>query len=850
MRLLTVFLIISFITPAFSQSGQAKRALRALAEKDLEKASELIIKGLEKDSADALIYYDIARYQIVKDNPSTDSANISEQKARILYDSLDADEREKYAKNGFTFVSLDLLRTQIDSVAFAEAEEMNSEASYNYFLDNYLNAIQREEARNRRNSIAYAGAREINTYKSYRDFMEKYPDAPQIELATERYERLFFEESIADGKLQSYEDFLKRNPSTPYREGIEYTILQMSGAFPDAEILTRLAERFRGRPAGHHARNFLFYHQQDLGRQWNDSLRIARQKNSETWVAAYQKDRVNFIDEHGQEKFSIDSDMLSPAYKCEVLTSDVIIGNGTIYSRHGDEVFIGDFDHAEPLENGYVLLESDDLKGLITTWGLTILPVSFDEIDILSSGLIKALRNGKWQIFTYSGRELSSPVFNDIQIIEGIHFFRRGEQEGIIPYSWFTTKNKGEDIPYPEFYDDYEIISDNRIWFRDGDEEFLTDRDANILIEPYFQRIEVLLPGYLIRRPDETIIRDTTLYQKYSTQEKLIDFNDYYVRFKLTETEGLFDFGAFRFIALPDSAELIGENGVIAFLGNQSAIYQQGKELVKYNGKPEHWQVIGDGGNEWILVHDRNTYLATDEGLKRLPAFNDISLVADSIFVLENRGKRALFHAKHGEILPFRYDGIGNFDGRDLSVLRNGKFGVYRPGAEIMIEPEFEKILQSYGESYFVAVKKDRKGLIGLNGDVHIPFEYQDIFYWSDSLALVHHDGTYAFHEIGGNYREEPILTSVGFLPSRPEEKLLRGFREGHFGIYSSTRGEILPHEFDDIINIGTHENPVYFTETYVEQADLHVVVYYDAAGNILKREALDPEVFNSILCE
>ncbi len=850
MRLLPVILIFLSLTPVFSQSGQAKRALKALAENDLEKAAELIIKGLEKDSLDALIHYNIARYQVAKENPSTDSANVSEQRARMLYDSLTADEQEKYAKNGFTSVSLDLLRSQIDSLAFAEAGIENSESSYNYFLANYNNAVQREEAINRRNSIAYTEAREINTYESYQEFIEKYPDAPQAELATERYERLYFEESIADGRLESYEDFLDRHPTTPYREDIEYSILQMSSAFPDAEVLRQMARRFQGRPAGRHALNFLFYQTEDLGILGSDSLHSARQKNNETWIATYQEDRVIFIDQHGQQKFSIDSDMVSPLYKCEVLSTDVIIGTNSIYSRHGDEVFSGDFDYAEPLGGGYVRLEHNGLTGLITTWGLEILPITYEELELLESGLIKARVNERWQLFTYSGRELTEPVFNDIEQVEGIHFLRRGEQEGLFPYSWFTTRNTGSGNSYPEFYDDYEIISSDRIWFRDGDNEIMVNRQGEMLIEPSFQRIEALAPGYLIRRPDETIIRDSSLYQKYSTREKLIDFNDYYARFQLTETEGLFDLVAFRFIALPDSAELIGESGVIAFLGGHVAVYQAGRELVKYDGKINRWQIIGDSGNEWILLFDRYANLATADGMKRLPSFDGISPVADSLFVLENRGRRSLFHANGTELLPSRYNGIGNYDGRDLSVLRNGRFGVYRPDTGILIEPEFDKILQAYGDYYFVGVQKEKKGLIDMEGKVQIPFKYQDIFYWNDSLALVQDNGTYAFHQIGGEYLDEIKLTSVSFMPSKPEERLIRGFLEGHFGIYSSIRGEILPHEFDDIINIGTPENPVYFTETYVEQADLHVVVYYDSNGNILRRQALDPEVFNEILCE
>ena len=219
-------------------------------------------------------------------------------------------------------------------------------------------------------------------------------------------------------------------------------------------------------------------------------------------------------------------------------------------------------------------------------------------------------------------------------------------------------------------------------------------------------------------------------------------------------------------------------------------------------------------------------------------------------FILDINDRKALYNVEGKQILPAAYNGMGNFDGTDLSLLRNGKFGVYRPSENMLIAPAYEKTLQPYGSYYFSAMKSGKRGLIDKAGKQVIPFEYDEISYWNDTLALVQTGNTYAFHVIGGEPLEKLSLSSVKFLRNDEQEKLIMGFRDEYFGILSSRKGEVLAPAFDDIINLGPADQPVYFTEVYVEQADLHVVVYYNQYGKILRKQAMEPELFAEVYCE
>ncbi len=857
MRFLFTIVCLAFFYPVLSQSGPAKRALKALAESDLEKASEFIVKGLEKDSLDPLIYYDIARFQIQKPNPEPDSANHSEIRSRDLYSKLLPDDQEKYAKNGLTLISLDVLRSNIDSLAFARACAEPSEENFIYFLNHYPEAVQRTEAMLMRDSLAYVSALAENTYQSYRDFMDKYPESSQVALASERYERLFFEEATTDGKLASYEAFLSKNPATPYRAEVEWKIFTMSLAYPEPDQLRKFLQRFRSRPISGQIRNFLYYSIKEQGMLnaipeiWNDSLRSIHQMNSDEWIATFDKDRAYFIDGSADQKFSIEREALSPLYRCEVLTTDYIVGVDQIYSRRGDIVYDNQFSSITTSRMGYLTVSSGNRHGLITSWGLTILPVEFEEIEVLESGMIKARKGGKLELYSFAGRQLTKDRLDDIQYAEGLYILVRNDQAAIVNHRAMIPALAGNAKLQLSYYDDYELLDGRKLWVMKGNDEGLLDFELKELIPLAQQRIEPVEMGFVVRKPSETIIFSSTLLQKYQTSESLLDFNDQYIRFSGPESEGLFDIAAFRFVALPDSAHLLGNYGALAYMREGYAIYQYGKEIMRSREKSVNTALLEHNRTEWVIIRERrNSQLVTNEGFIRLPDYDDISLLTDSLFIITRSGRKMLIDTKGKSQLPNTYEGMANFDGRDLSLLRNGKFGVYRPSEKMLIPASYEKILTAYGDYYFVAVKGGKKGLIDKSNEQVIPFIYDDIIYWNDTIIFGIDKNTYSFHEIGGDVLPEAVFTSYRVLRRDSTANIIMAFREDHFGVYSSTEGEVLPATFDDVIDLGNGGKPVYFTETYVEQADLHVVVYYDSDGRILKKQAMEPAFFTEVYCD
>jgi hypothetical protein len=62
--------------------------------------------------------------------------------------------------------------------------------------------------------------------------------------------------------------------------------------------------------------------------------------------------------------------------------------------------------------------------------------------------------------------------------------------------------------------------------------------------------------------------------------------------------------------------------------------------------------------------------------------------------------------------------------------------------------------------------------------------------------------------------------------------------------------GEILQPAFDEIVNVGSMEQPVYFAEKEVKEAGVSVVLWYDGGGNILVRKTYSPEDLERVYCD
>lgn len=86
-------------------------------------------------------------------------------------------------------------------------------------------------------------------------------------------------------------------------------------------------------------------------------------------------------------------------------------GDGwTIIDHEGNRKSLGSYEELTPLDNGIFMTSRQPLYGLYDNHGKIILPVEFQEIHVIDSNLIQAVRNGQIEYYDLKGKELTSSL--------------------------------------------------------------------------------------------------------------------------------------------------------------------------------------------------------------------------------------------------------------------------------------------------------------------------------------------------------------------------------------------------------------------------------------------------------
>ena len=218
--------------------------------------------------------------------------------------------------------------------------------------------------------------------------------------------------------------------------------------------------------------------------------------------------------------------------------------------------------------------------------------------------------------------------------------------------------------------------------------------------------------------------------------------------------------------------------------------------------------------------------------------------------LVDNARKKGLFHRSGKLALKVKYSAIGNYDNGYVSTLINGKFGIFNFDKNVFLSAKYQKALKPFGNYYFIGSKGASFGLVDLNNQDVTGYKFDEILDWNDSVALVKEIDEWKLYDIKNDVYLFEGISEYKVLRDDEEEKILLITKDSKSGILSNLYGEVVGATFNDIINIGTVENPVYFAEKYIIEAEFYVIIYYDAKGKILRKQIFtEEEEYQKIYC-
>jgi hypothetical protein len=221
-----LFIMIFLIIPEnFMFAQNISRALRNYEEGDLQKAYELLSKGIKSDSTNTTFNFGLA---LVFSNLKFESRDYFVawkylQKADENFDKMNQDDLKTLAEfllnleqrktNRTVRQKFDIHKKAIEDKLIKYVREENDIVMINSFIQEFPNSKFYENVIHIRNYIAYSKVASDNTLDGYNGFIKDFPDAAQIPQAISKRNKLAFDQAKASGNIEALNDFLKMYPN-------------------------------------------------------------------------------------------------------------------------------------------------------------------------------------------------------------------------------------------------------------------------------------------------------------------------------------------------------------------------------------------------------------------------------------------------------------------------------------------------------------------------------------------------------------------------------------------------------------------------------------------------------------
>ena len=855
-----------------------KRAFRFYEKGEIDKAVEALEKSLDKSANNpgakylySLMYVDTAFWGY-----NVDTAFLYINEAIKDFSTVtELKDLENLEDVGVDSISMQLHKDLIDSLSFDLILAKHTIADYNWFTQTHDDAVQIPEAIRLRNHIAFEDAEKINTYESYFGFMTNYPDTEDYEEAESRYKKLLYDVRTADNTLKSHVDFLEEYPGTPYRENSEARIFEVSttvntiGAYTDFlkkypnskykdKIIPRLyhivKEKYgsRGFPE-----TFQFLTAMD-------SIQQVMSLEGSWWMPKLEGNTYTFMHLNGEDVLKTDFQFIPKDYCCEPIKTDFVLGGENsaekILGRNGNLIYNEPFLSAEDIGYGYIKIEKADGYRLIHKSGEVIIDQPFEDFATYGERLIQYKKDGLWGLTTIHGFEVLSNEYTAFDTLGQYMMIVKDDRIALIKEETLIPKVFGPS-PTIEFqYDEIEVLDNGLYLVFNGDQESVVDQNLKEILPFSTAAIYDRDYGWLLKG-DSTV---QVLHNDYiSLQDSIYDDiveNDNWIALKRSDKWTLLDQQGRLFPSYDyDSLQFWGENLVI--LKKSDSLYarfKNGKEMLLEEGwepkllVPQTYIKTGEKAkSDFLMLSNKKSFrkVYNSWGKEILAAtYQEVAALGPNLIKLQKKNA-ALVDSTGAFVLNFIYDGIGSYDDGYVSVLKDEKVGVINVDKMVNIAPAYSSRIQAYNDTVLIASEDGFKGFINRKNELLSGFDYDEIRFWTDTIAFARIEDEWVLHKIEDESLVYEGIQEYEFLQDTDSEKIIQITTETGKGILSNTRGEIIEATYNEIIQLGTEEDPVYFAQKYVKEANLYIVIYIDRNGNKLFTQTFQEDDYFKIVC-
>jgi WG containing repeat len=847
-----IIILVSFwvAIPVGAQLDPVRHAQNRLEKGKWEGARSLLDKAIKRDSASVDARYVYSQLFINDRYPSRniDSANYYCRFATALFAKASEKERGKLRKFPLDSLALSVLKFKIDSSAFEVAQTANSEAAYTHFILEYDGASQIPKAIRLRDEAAFAQALSTNTFFAFQDFMAKYPNSHKAGDAKNKFDTLLYHASTKNKTLSEYQDFVRQHPDSPFYKEALSTIFEMITLPGTMESFEAIIKQYPGSAFANLSKKIIFHLRLTTNQITKLPDSLQEMYPLRDWIAFNQNGLWGFMDEHGKVKVQASLQDIHAKYFCQPLVEDFIQTQGTLIARNKAIISVGHYSDVLDLGSGFLLAKSDSANFIIHKSGWKPLNTGVSEATIVSTRFLAIKVKSGWGLYSLCGRQILAPDYDKISELAGfILLTKLGSNflvhpENVIDYS----QGKWD----PAVGDDIKLMAKKYFWIRNGANEKVLDEKLNEYIPSAIQTISSTSVGMVVKKDESFSVIDWPRL----TNEQFISLQiaePWMITRKLGEKPSLFYVPTQKLIQEEADSIWFDQTFATVQLNDSLKLWQSTNRTFTIPKSDKYLIRKGKDSTVYIIVLSKNrASVHNPTTFKKLfsTPYSDVQPVVNNFFLIKDKGKQGLINEKGKIILKPEYDAIVYANGL-FSLLKSKKFGSYVPSSKKLIAPNFDSNLLPYSKGWIIARKENKLAFLKGDGTNHTAFDFDEIEYWSDTVALTKKAGKRSLYSIKRMKVEMDNIAKIQPLPTDRKEPIAIIRQNNRYGLIGNASGILIKPEYEEL-NYQLVNSVLIFIGIKPEIDGRVEFVHLHSSGQVIKRETLSSKLAYQLICD
>ncbi len=795
-----------------------------------------------------------------------------------------------------------------NQLAYQAAKQKDTYQAYKSFMETYPDAEQFDAAQERYNTLVFREKTKGGNLESYLNFLKAFPNSPYRSNAEEQILKI----STAGNDLLSYASFARQFPESPYarlavdllfhlyktRHEAQHFLSDFPN-LPFADSLRQIIE----------AENMLLMPVLE-----NDRYGFIDSQGTQVIAPQYPLIAARYLCEGVPEDYiyvaTIKGSHLQHILLTKTGKTTAILQQDDLPNMASGPFTSGFITDAG---NGLLLVQAaPDGYILQQKAGHVVMPESYERIDTIAfvsspasaqaqspAQFVKFQVKGLWGLMAFNGTTLLEPLYDDIEDYNAFIVIEKEGKLAVTNRESLIRKANQVPLELSFLYDEVALIDQEYlIAYRNEYETVLNERlETEVPAGKYniIRRInhqhQWLLKKETIKQSvknDSLINSRQTAYFLYNSRQHELpqEYQKAYYNQNWLALQGRNGFAFFNFTTdsphqLYDSVKILSENLALLFQKDSvTAYFSNQKQLTfeRFSGRKEiQFRLFKASApdftgrqNEYLLIIKEDKKQVVNHLGESLFAasFDDITAYDSTLFSIERKGKKGLVNQKGETLVPVSYQSIGNYKEGMLAIFHDQQFGLYYHPTQTLIKPAYEAVAQRYGSvtttadstshTLFIARKKGKYGIINQANENLTSFTFDEIQYWNDSTALVKSEDQWQLYWLTAPAQtpeEDKILmegiSDFEVLESdSSQEQLLKIYKDQAYGIMSNKRGAFIPATYDEVLLVQHGKDQLFLTEKYIAEADLYIMLYLNASGEMIKRQALTADQYDMIYCD